>query len=96
MVQSCEVELKQNCEKKKDRIESERKQAEEVRKKAMEKCGDTQKRKLQVKDGAADDECEAKSKGRRRSGNVHYLKEKAEADGREMKAKELEVMGKKA
>ena len=78
MVQSCEVELKQNCEKKKDKIESERKQAEEVRKKAMEKCGDTQKRKLQVKDGAADDECEAKSKGRRRSSNdtVQYLKEK--------------------
>ena len=37
-----------------------------MRKKAMDKCGDTQKRKLQVKDGAAADECEGKPKGRRK------------------------------
>ena len=60
--------MKQNCEKKKDEIESERKQVEEVRKKAMEKCGgDTQKRKVHVKGGPADDEGEPKPKGRRRS-----------------------------
>ena len=49
MEQASEVELKKNCEKKKDKIESARKQAEEVRKKTMEKCGYTQKRKVHVK-----------------------------------------------
>ena len=69
--QASEVELKQNCMKKKDKIESERKQGEELKKKAMDKSGDTctQKGKVHVKDGAVDDECEPKSKGRGRSGN---------------------------
>ena len=67
-----------------------------MRKKAIEKCGDTEKKEADVKDGAADDEYEPQPKGRRRSGNdtVQYLNEKAAAD-REMKAKELEFMEKK-
>ena len=49
MEQASGVELKQNFENlKKDKIESERKQAEEVRKKAMEKFGDTQKSACQT------------------------------------------------
>ncbi|KAK3699225.1 hypothetical protein QZH41_011270 [Actinostola sp. cb2023] len=91
MEEASEVEMKQNSEKKKDKIESERKGAEEVRKKAMEKCGDTQKRKARVKgDDSDDDNDEPKLKGMKAK-ELEFM-EKKHNDAMEMQREMMQSM----
>lgn len=74
MEQASQFEYENNS--KKEKIDSDRMKAEDIRKKAMEKLGETQKRKAQ------EDPDELKPKRTRRSGSdtIEYLKRKSEND----------------
>lgn len=95
---AAEKETQSQSATKRDKFDQEKRSAEQIRKKAMEKLGETQKRKA-----TTDDDEEWKKKKRRSTSNdsIHYLKEKNEQLAKykeeelEMKKKELELETKK-
>ena len=82
-----EKDAKSQSEDKKDKIEKERKQAEEMRNQALERIGETKKRKVEDEEGQ-----EKSHRTRRRQGNetITYLKERAEKDMK-MRREELQL-----
>jgi len=84
MEESADTELQEAGDENKEKLEADRKNAEDVRKKAMETMGKTIKRKSE--------EGSSKARKTRRSGSeaVEYLKEKADEDLK-LKSKELEL-----
>lgn len=74
-----EKDAANQSEDKKDKCEKEKKQAEEIRNKALERIGETKKRKLDEADESRD---QNSLKSRRKQGNetIIYLKQKAEQD----------------
>ena len=85
MEESADTEQQEIDDERKEKLEGDRKKAEDVRKKAMEKVGQTQRRK-------SDQEGSSQAKKSRRSGSetVEFLKLKAEQD-RALKTEELEI-----
>ena len=74
-----EKDAANQSEDKKDKSEKEKKQAEEMRNQALERIGETKKRKVDEADESRYQNC---LKSRRRQGNetIIYLKQKAEQD----------------
>lgn len=74
-------------------LKRERNTADEMRKKAMEKMGETKKRKLATAEGESSGAASCKNKKRSAQPLLDFLREKTVAD-RELKEQELEAMRK--
>ena len=86
MVEVSQLEQENEVQNKRDKMESDRLKAENIRKTAMEKAGETQRRTAEEDGGGK------KPKRQRRSGNdtIEYLRSKADND-LELRKEELEL-----